>query len=63
MAFAPRARIVVERFGARTVCAAGMLLVALGLAAFALFDASTPVWVLEVVFFLQARAWRTSCRR
>ncbi|WP_030222092.1 MFS transporter [Streptomyces bikiniensis] len=53
MAFAPRARIVVERFGARTVCAAGMLLVALGLAAFALFDASTPVWVLEVVFFLQ----------
>ncbi|KOX34428.1 MFS transporter [Streptomyces sp. NRRL F-6491] len=53
MAFAPRARLVVERFGARVVCAAGMLLVALGLAAFALFDASTPVWVLEVVFFLQ----------
>ncbi|WP_411069670.1 MFS transporter [Streptomyces sp. cmx-4-25] len=53
MAFAPRARLVVERFGARTVCAAGMLLVALGLAAFALFDASTPVWALEVVFFLQ----------
>ncbi|WP_432059168.1 MFS transporter [Streptomyces sp. S1] len=53
MAFAPRARLVVERLGARVVCAAGMLLVALGLAAFALFDASTPVWVLEVVFFLQ----------
>ncbi|MFF5638977.1 MFS transporter [Streptomyces sp. NPDC012825] len=53
MAFAPRARLVVERFGARTVCAAGMLLVALGLAAFALFDTSTPVWALEVVFFLQ----------
>ncbi|MFF7851449.1 MFS transporter [Streptomyces sp. NPDC007910] len=53
MAFAPRARLVVKRLGARVVCAAGMLLVALGLAAFALFDASTPVWVLEVVFFLQ----------
>ncbi|KOG06788.1 MULTISPECIES: MFS transporter [Streptomyces] len=53
MVFAPRARLVVERFGAKAVCTGGMLLVALGLAAFAVFDASTPVWVLEVVFFLQ----------
>ncbi|MFE5595963.1 MFS transporter [Streptomyces sp. NPDC056549] len=53
MVFAPRARLVVDRFGARAVCTAGMLLVALGLAAFSLFDATTPVWVLEVVFFLQ----------
>ncbi|MER6998297.1 MFS transporter [Streptomyces sp. NPDC000410] len=53
MAFAPRARLVVDRFGAKAVCTVGMLLVAAGLAAFALFDASTPVWVLEVVFFLQ----------
>ncbi|MFJ7985544.1 MULTISPECIES: MFS transporter [unclassified Streptomyces] len=53
MVFAPRARLVVERFGAKAVCTAGMLLVALGLGAFALFDASTPVWVLEVVFFVQ----------
>ncbi|MFF7436519.1 DHA2 family efflux MFS transporter permease subunit [Streptomyces sp. NPDC008122] len=53
MVFAPRARLVVERFGARAVCTAGMVLVALGLAAFALFDATTPVWALEVVFFLQ----------
>ncbi|MER6095308.1 MFS transporter [Streptomyces sp. NPDC001728] len=53
MVFAPRARLVVERFGARAVCTVGMLLVALGLAAFAFFDAGTPVWVMEVVFFLQ----------
>ncbi|MET8509605.1 MFS transporter [Streptomyces sp. NPDC004787] len=53
MVFAPRARLVVERFGARAVCTAGMLAVAVGLAAFAFFDAGTPVWVLEVVFFLQ----------
>ncbi|MEX0170947.1 MFS transporter [Streptomyces sp. LMG1-1-1.1] len=53
MVFSPRARLVVERFGAKAVCTGGMLLVALGLAAFALFDATTPVWVLEVVFFLQ----------
>ncbi|MFD7519055.1 DHA2 family efflux MFS transporter permease subunit [Streptomyces niveus] len=53
MVFAPRARLVVERFGARAVCTGGMLLVAVGLAAFALFDATTPVWVLCVVFFVQ----------
>lgn len=53
MIFAPRARLVVQRFGARAVCAVGMLLVAAGLLAFTLFDADTPVWVLCVVFFVQ----------
>ncbi|MFB6987645.1 MFS transporter [Streptomyces sp. NPDC056304] len=53
MIFAPRARLVVDRFGARLVCSVGMLLVAFGLAAFALFDATTPVWVLCVLFFVQ----------
>ncbi|MFE7357148.1 MFS transporter [Streptomyces sp. NPDC057543] len=53
MIFAPRARLVVDRFGARAVCTVGMLLVAVGLAAFALFDATTPVWVLCVLFFVQ----------
>ncbi|MFE3139781.1 MFS transporter [Streptomyces scopuliridis] len=53
MIFAPRARLVVDRFGARAVCTVGMLLVAAGLAAFALFGADTPVWVLCLVFFVQ----------
>ncbi|MEU8621971.1 MFS transporter [Streptomyces sp. NPDC048623] len=53
MVFAPRARLVVERFGARAVCTVGMLAVAVGLSAFAFFEAGTPVWVLEIVFFLQ----------
>ncbi|MDX3849553.1 MFS transporter [Streptomyces sp. AK02-01A] len=53
MIFAPRARLVVDRFGARVVCTVGMLLVAAGLAAFALFDTGTPVWVLCLVFFVQ----------
>ncbi|THA29671.1 DHA2 family efflux MFS transporter permease subunit [Streptomyces sp. A1277] len=53
MLFAPRARLVVARFGARAVCTVGMLAVALGLAAFALFEADTPVWVMCVVFFVQ----------
>ncbi|MFE2377768.1 MFS transporter [Streptomyces sp. NPDC059398] len=51
MIFSPRARLVVERFGARAVCTAGMVLVAAGLGCFAFFGAGTPVWVMEVVFF------------
>ncbi|MFJ4919398.1 MFS transporter [Streptomyces sp. NPDC088725] len=53
MLFAPRARLVVDRFGARAVCTAGMVLVAAGLAAFAFFSATTPLWVLCLVFFVQ----------
>ncbi|MEE1751305.1 MFS transporter [Streptomyces sp. SP18CS02] len=53
MMFAPRARLAVRRFGARTVCAAGMLLIAGGLVAFTLYDAGTPVWIMELVFFVQ----------
>ncbi|WP_406140415.1 MFS transporter [Streptomyces sp. NBC_01089] len=52
MIFSPRARLVVERFGARAVCTAGMVLVAAGLGCFAFFGADTPVWVMEVVFFV-----------
>ncbi|MFI6102629.1 MFS transporter [Streptomyces sp. NPDC051310] len=53
MLFAPRARLAVARFGARAVCTAGMLLIAACLASFAFYDASTPVWVLELVLFVQ----------
>lgn len=53
MIFAPRARLVVDRFGARAVCTVGMLLVAAGLASFALFDTGTPVWAMCLVFFVQ----------
>ncbi|MDG9684926.1 DHA2 family efflux MFS transporter permease subunit [Streptomyces sp. DH18] len=53
MIFAPRARLVVDRFGARAVCTVGMLLVTAGLASFALFDTGTPVWVMCLVFFVQ----------
>ncbi|MEK8170460.1 MFS transporter [Streptomyces sp. M19] len=42
-----------DRFGARVVCAAGMLLIALTMSGFLLLDADTPLWVLEVLFFLQ----------
>ncbi|MES9505366.1 MFS transporter [Streptomyces sp. NPDC000609] len=53
MIFAPRARLLVDRFGARATCTVGMLLVAAGLASFALFDDTTPVWVLCLLFFIQ----------
>ncbi|MFI1012512.1 DHA2 family efflux MFS transporter permease subunit [Streptomyces sp. NPDC020965] len=53
MVFAPRARLVVDRFGVRLVCAVGMVLVAAGLGVFALVDAATPLWALAVAFFVQ----------
>ncbi|MET7380461.1 MFS transporter [Streptomyces sp. NPDC005526] len=52
MIFAPRARLVVERFGNKATTTAGLVLLAGMLAAFAGLEADTPIWVLEVVFFL-----------
>ncbi|MET8446394.1 MFS transporter [Streptomyces sp. NPDC005209] len=52
MIFAPRARLLVDRFGNKATTTAGLLLIAATLAAFAGFEADTPIWVLEVVFFL-----------
>ncbi|ASQ94220.1 MFS transporter [Streptomyces sp. 11-1-2] len=51
--FAPRARLVVERFGARAVCTGGMLLVAATMSGFLLLGVDTPIVVLEVLFFAQ----------
>jgi DHA2 family integral membrane protein (MFS transporter) len=50
--FAPRARLLVDRFGNRATTTAGMMLIAAMLAAFATLEADTPVWLLEVYFFL-----------
>ncbi|MEG8275851.1 MFS transporter [Streptomyces sp. AHA2] len=50
--FAPRARLVVDRLGNRATTTAGMLVLAATLAAFAALDAHTPIWLLEVIFFL-----------
>ncbi|MCC3770630.1 MFS transporter [Streptomyces sp. UNOC14_S4] len=56
MFFAPRARLVVEKFGAKAVCTVGMVLVAATTAGFLLLDVDTPIWVLEVLFFVQGTA-------
>ncbi|MFF2507153.1 MFS transporter [Streptomyces sp. NPDC058067] len=50
--FAPRARLVVDRFGVRAVTTGGLVLLAAMLAAFMILDADTPIWILEVIFFL-----------
>ncbi|MEU7337102.1 MULTISPECIES: MFS transporter [unclassified Streptomyces] len=50
--FAPRARLVVDRIGNRATCTAGLLLLAAMLGAFATLKADTPIWLLEVIFFL-----------
>jgi DHA2 family integral membrane protein (MFS transporter) len=50
--FAPRARLLVDRLGNKATTTAGMLVVAATLAAFAALKADTPLWILEVVFFL-----------
>ncbi|WP_431678274.1 MFS transporter [Kitasatospora sp. KL5] len=52
MAFAPRARLVVDRFGVRATCAGGMALVAVGFLGYLLLDATTPIWVLVVIGFV-----------
>ncbi|WP_442802593.1 DHA2 family efflux MFS transporter permease subunit [Streptomyces sp. CB01635] len=52
MFFAPRARLAVNRFGARAVCAGGLALTAVAFTGFLLLDQDTPIWVLEVLFFL-----------
>ncbi|MCK1821033.1 MFS transporter [Streptomyces sp. XM83C] len=52
LVFAPRARLLVDRFGNRATTTGGMLLIAGMLAMFAVLDADTPIWLLEVVFFL-----------
>ncbi|AZQ34311.1 DHA2 family efflux MFS transporter permease subunit [Streptomyces cyaneochromogenes] len=56
MLFAPRARLVVDRFGNRATTTGAMLLIAATLTAFATFEADTPIWILEVVFFLMGAA-------
>ncbi|MEV8085917.1 MFS transporter [Streptomyces nigra] len=56
MIFAPRARLLVDRFGNRATTTGAMVLIAATLAAFATFEADTPIWLLEVVFFLMGTA-------
>ncbi|HEX5566332.1 MAG TPA: MFS transporter [Streptomyces sp.] len=53
MTFAPQARRVVERFGARATCAGGMLTIAATMTSFLSLGPDTPIWILEVLLLLQ----------
>ncbi|MGW9174799.1 MFS transporter [Streptomyces decoyicus] len=53
MIFAPRARLAVDRYGARATCTFNMLVVAVTMLGMLLLGADTPIWVLEALFFLQ----------
>ncbi|WP_327676496.1 MFS transporter [Kitasatospora sp. NBC_00458] len=50
--FAPRARLVVDRFGVRATCSGGMALMAAGFLGYLLLGATTPIWVLIVLGLL-----------
>src|SRR5215475_3322243 len=49
----PRSATLVNRYGARTVAAGGMLLNALAIAGYSFLGLSTPIVVLAVLFFVQ----------
>jgi EmrB/QacA subfamily drug resistance transporter len=51
--FAPRSARMVERFGAKAVCTTGMLLVTASFAGYQLVGTDTPIWVVEVLLFVQ----------
>jgi EmrB/QacA subfamily drug resistance transporter len=50
---APRSARLVRRYGAKAVCATGLLLVAVAMIGYHSLGTATPIWVLEVTFFVQ----------
>ncbi len=56
---APRSAVLVRRFGAKIVCAAGLLLVAVAMIGYHMLGTDTPIWVLEVTFFIQGAGMGT----
>lgn len=51
--FAPRSATMVRRFGAKAVCATGLLLVTAAFLSYRLMEVDTPIWQLEVLLFVQ----------
>ncbi|MCW2948892.1 MAG: drug resistance transporter, EmrB/QacA subfamily [Actinoallomurus sp.] len=49
----PRGAGLVRRFGARRVTATGLVMVALALLSYRLTAVHSPIWILEVTFFVQ----------
>jgi predicted MFS family arabinose efflux permease len=51
--FAPRSAALVQRLGPKAVCGTGMLLVTASFAGYVVLGVDTPIWVLEVLLFVQ----------
>ncbi|MFE1177011.1 MFS transporter [Streptomyces sp. NPDC058773] len=51
--FASRARLAVERYGARAVCTFSMFVVADTMLGLLLLNETTPIWIMEALLFLQ----------
>ena len=50
---APRSAPLVDRFGVRAVGVAGMLLNAIAIGGYAFIGASSPIWIVAVLYFIQ----------
>jgi MFS transporter, DHA2 family, multidrug resistance protein len=53
LVFAPRSAALVKRYGPKVVAVFGLGLVAIALAGFVFVNATTPVWVVGLLFFVQ----------
>ncbi len=54
--FAPQSARMVQKYGARAVGTVAMLVITLALAAYALVDVDTPIWILLALGFVQGAA-------
>jgi EmrB/QacA subfamily drug resistance transporter len=54
-----RSAALVRRFGAKIVCTSGLLVVATALIGYHFLGTATPIWHLEVIFFLQGAGMGT----
>jgi len=53
LAMAPRSAALVERYGVRAVMVAGMAANAVAIGGWAFLSASSPIWIVAVLFFVQ----------
>jgi EmrB/QacA subfamily drug resistance transporter len=56
---ATRSAGLVRRLGPKVVCTAGLLVLAIALVGYHFLGTDTPIWVLEVTFFIQGAAMGT----
>jgi Na+/melibiose symporter-like transporter len=57
--FSTRSAVLVRRFGMKVVCTCGLLVVALALVGYHFLGTSTPIGMLEVIFFVQGAGMGT----